>query len=68
MKKKIITLSLVLAILFLAFVILTILPQALQAKGDPLPDPDGTYNGQWIYDSGGAHIGCKSPGSDCTWG
>jgi peptidoglycan hydrolase CwlO-like protein len=67
MKKKIITLSLALVLLFLALVILTVVPQALQAK-DPLPDPFGGTYGQWIYDTSGNHIGCKSPGSDCTWG
>lgn len=68
MKKKIITLSLALVILFLALAILTVLPEALQAGRDPSPDPGGTYYGQWIYNEGGGHCGCKSPGSDCTWG
>lgn len=67
MKKKIITLCLALVILVLALAILTVLPTDLHAKGDPLPDPGGTYYGQWIYDTGGGHIGCKSPGSDCSW-
>jgi hypothetical protein len=66
-KKKIITLSLALVMLFLALVILTVLPEALQAgRGEPLPSTDG--NGHWLYDIGGNHTGCESPGSDCTWG
>ncbi|MCX6583833.1 MAG: hypothetical protein NT166_26965 [Candidatus Aminicenantes bacterium] len=66
MKKKLITLSLALVILFLALVILTVLPESLQAgRGDPLPAADG--NGHWLYDINGNHNGCQSPGSDCTW-
>lgn len=67
MKKKIITLSLALLMLVLALAILTVLPTALQGERDPLESRGGTY-GQWIYDTNGAHCGCKSPGSDCTWG
>ncbi len=28
---------------------------------------DAVNKGRWVYDAQGNHIGCKSPGNDCTW-
>ena len=25
-------------------------------------------DGHWIYNEHGEHVGCVSPGEDCTWG
>lgn len=63
MKKKIITLSLAMVMLFLALAILTVLPAALQGERDPLPSDDGTR--QILYDTGGTFVGCKAPGTAC---
>jgi len=63
--KKILAVSLLTIMIILTFSL------ALEAFKSPYLEPPGggggSSDGHWIYNEHGSKVGCKSPGSDCTW-